>query len=315
MVEFQANIGMVPSFSNIKLKMCFQKLRRIWNNARLFLLGRERDLCRSPHRIVSPLPEIRSDGLPRLQSWNQTCKSWFARIVPCCLPDRTFRTSGTVVCKHRNRCFQLSSPLSVLLSVWASWGGTAMLQTAVRVVESPSPLLAILSLFSAKSLPGAYGSGFPTLMSSGRGFDTDCPIVLTASASPDTAAFIAVLDDCWRTSIICAVSSSSWRLSISTSWADAIATRYPNTAIPGINQYPNSRNTGSATMQEWKTTQNGCKVRCAQGWELFSMRSDLGPRRLCEESNVTVMSTVSGCDVTTVQLHYMGSTSIFSFLF
>ena len=47
-----------------------------------------------------------------------------------------------------------------------------------------------------KVLPGAYGSGFPTLMSSGHGFDTDCPIVLTASASPDTAAFIAVLDDC-----------------------------------------------------------------------------------------------------------------------
>ena len=49
---------------------------------------------------------------------------------------------------------------------------------------------------SSKSLPGAYGSGFPTLMSSGRGFDTDCPIVLTASVSPVTAAFIAVFDDC-----------------------------------------------------------------------------------------------------------------------
>ena len=66
------------------------------------------------------------------------------------------------------------------------------MQTAVRVVESPSPLLVIVSLSSArqdrqgvpayplkvksqssKSLPGAYGSGFPTLMSSGRGFDTD----------------------------------------------------------------------------------------------------------------------------------------------
>ena len=39
------------------------------------------------------------------------------------------------------------------------------------------------------------------------------------------------------------------------------------------------------------------------------MRSALGPRRLCEERNVTVMSTVSGCDVTTVQQHYTGSTS------
>ena len=33
-----------------------------------------------------------------------------------CLPDRTFHTSGTAVCKLRNRCFQLSSRLSVLLS-------------------------------------------------------------------------------------------------------------------------------------------------------------------------------------------------------
>ena len=74
-----------------------------------------------------------------------------------------------------------------------------MLQTAVRVVQSPSPLLVIVSLFSArqdkagssvpayplnvkyqssKSLPGAYGSGFPTLTSSWRCF------------------VIAVLDDC-----------------------------------------------------------------------------------------------------------------------
>ena len=49
---------------------------------------------------------------------------------------------------------------------------------------------------SSMSLPGAYGSGFPTLMSAGRGFDTDCSIVLTASGGADAAAFIAVLDDC-----------------------------------------------------------------------------------------------------------------------
>ena len=33
------------------------------------------------------------------------------------------------------------------------------------------------------------------------------------------------------------------------------------------------------------------------------MRSDLSSRRLCAEKYVTVMSTVSGCDVTTVQQH------------
>ena len=42
---------------------------------------------------------------------------------------------------------------------------------------------------------------------------------------------------------------------------------------------------------------------------MFSLASDLSSRRLCEERNVTVMSTVSGRDVTTVQQHYTGSTS------
>ena len=51
-------------------------------------------------------------------------------------------------------------------------------------------------------------------------------------------------------------------------------------------------------LQAWKTTQNGCKVRFAQGRELFSLGSDLSSRRLCEERNVTVMFALSGCDVT-----------------
>ena len=42
---------------------------------------------------------------------------------------------------------------------------------------------------------------------------------------------------------------------------------------------------------------------------MFSMQSDLGPRRPCAEKYVTVMSVVPGCDVTTVQQHYTGSTS------
>ena len=42
---------------------------------------------------------------------------------------------------------------------------------------------------------------------------------------------------------------------------------------------------------------------------MFSLRSDLSSRRLCAEKYVTVMSTVPGCDVTTVQLHNTGSTS------
>ena len=72
-----------------------------------------------------------------------------------------------------------------------------MLHTAVRVAittvgdclavfkkdRRPTYPLNVKSQWS-KPLPSAFGSGFPTLMSSGRGFDTDCPIVLTASASP-----------------------------------------------------------------------------------------------------------------------------------
>ena len=42
---------------------------------------------------------------------------------------------------------------------------------------------------------------------------------------------------------------------------------------------------------------------------MFSMRSDLDPRRLCAEKYVTFMSTVSSCDVTTVQQHNTHSTS------
>ena len=41
----------------------------------------------------------------------------------------------------------------------------------------------------------------------------------------------------------------------------------------------------------------------------FSLGSDLSSRRLCEEKYITVMSTVPGCDVTTVQQHYTGSSS------
>ena len=38
-----------------------------------------------------------------------------------------------------------------------------------------------------------------------------------------------------------------------------------NIAIPRIDQYHNSRITGSATMQEWETTQNGCKCAVHNG--------------------------------------------------
>ena len=92
-----------------------------------------------------------------------------------------------------------------------------MLQTAVRVVESPSPLLVIVSLSSARQdtqdrvYPQSVECEIPVVKVFARCVrlwlsdshvlwarfqNTDCPIVLTASASPDTAAFIAVRDDC-----------------------------------------------------------------------------------------------------------------------
>ena len=128
--------------------MCLQRLGRVRNNARLF------------HLVGNGIGTVRLIvSSHQFQKFVQTVFHVFnlgTKLVsrdfhdPCCLPDRTFRTSGTVVCKLRNRCFQLSSPLFVLPSVWVSWGGTAMLQTAVRVVQSPSPLLVIVLLFSAR---------------------------------------------------------------------------------------------------------------------------------------------------------------------
>ena len=56
---------------------------------------------------------------------------------------------------------------------------------------------------------------------------------------------------------------------------------------------PNSKNTGSATMQMWKITPNGCKVRCAQGWELFSLWSDLGPRRPCVKRSMSLCNNIT----------------------
>ena len=47
-------------------------------------------------------------------------------------------------------------------------------------------------------------------------------------------------------------------------------------------------------------TKPGAKCAVHKDENCFSLRSDLGPRRLCAEKYVTVMSTVSGCDVTTV---------------
>ena len=64
-------------------------------------------------------------------------------------------------------------------------------------------------------------------------------------------------------------------------------------------------------MQEWETTQNGSKVRCAQWMRIVFSAIRLELKTSAYEMYVTVTSTVPGCDVTTVQQHYKGSTSKF----
>ena len=55
--------------------------------------------------------------------------------------------------------------------------------------------------------------------------------------------------------------------------------------------------------------QNGCKVSCAQWMRIVFSVIRLELKTSVYEMSVTVMSTVPGCDVTTVQQHYKGSTS------
>ena len=62
----------------------------------------------------------------------------------------------------------------------------------------------------------------------------------------------------------------------------------------------------SVILQEWKRRKTGAKCAVHKDEHCFLLGSDLSSRRLCEERNVTVMSTVTGCDVTTVQLHNTG---------
>ena len=91
-----------------------------------------------------------------------------------------------------------------------------MLQTAVRVVESPSPLLALsrclqqgrigriertrVTVECEIPVVKVFARCVRLRLSDSHAlwarFRHQLSIVLTASASPDTAAFIAVLDDC-----------------------------------------------------------------------------------------------------------------------
>ena len=58
-----------------------------------------------------------------------------------------------------------------------------------------------------------------------------------------------------------------------------------------------------------KRRKTGAKCAVHKDENCFLLGSDLSSRRLCGERNVTVMCTVTGCDVTIVQQHNTGSTS------
>ena len=123
---------------------------------------------------VSPAPEIRSHVLPRPRSWNRTY-------------TRKFRTPDTTVCKLRNRCFQLFPVVTIFRASFSvsivrkcssvadccSCGAVTITAVACclaavsRVGWAGSSVPAYpleVKSESSKSLPGAYGSGFPTLM-------------------------------------------------------------------------------------------------------------------------------------------------------
>ena len=142
---------------------------------------------------------------------------------------------------------------------------------------------------SSKSLPGAYGSGFPTLMSSGRGFDTDCLIVLTASA------FIAVLLTNFNHLCSELIELTSQHLIFLSRCHCHSISQYRNTRNKSIPKFQDNLLRYHARMGNHAKRVN---LRCAL-WmmrALFSL-SDLGPRRLCVRS-ISVKSTVTGCDVT-----------------
>ena len=78
-------------------------------NARFFLLGRERDQYRfaSSYRLTSSRNSFRRSSTSSILEPNLyviICKT-----VPCCLPNRTFRTSGTVVYHLCSELIELTS--------------------------------------------------------------------------------------------------------------------------------------------------------------------------------------------------------------
>ena len=106
----------VSKFTNVQLKVRLQWLRRVRNGARQFhLVGngiRAVCLTASPHQFQKLVQMV----FRVLNSGTKLVHLRLARRVPCCLHDRTFRTSDAPVCKLQNSLFQASSRSCMLLS-------------------------------------------------------------------------------------------------------------------------------------------------------------------------------------------------------
>ena len=78
-----------------------------------------------------------------------------------------------------------------------------------------------------------------------------------------------------------------------------------------MDQYLNSRTTGSATIKSGTLHKMGASALCNvdDANHFHMIRLEL--KTSVSEMNVAVVSTVTGCDVTKVQEHYKGSTSNF----
>ena len=161
-----------------------------------------------------------------------------------------------------------------------------MLQTAVRVVESPSPLLVIVSLSSARQgrQDRVYRVSVECEIPVVKVFARYVRLWLSEShvlwarfrhrLSHCSHGFRESCHRCVHRSVrrllthfnhLCRelVKLTSQHLNFLSSCHRHSISQYHNTRNKSMN--PNSRNACSATMQEWETTQNGCKVRCAQG--------------------------------------------------
>ena len=196
----------VSMFTNVQLKNRLPWLRRVRHGARQFHLveNRIRVVCfnASPHQLQKYVQMV----FHVFNSGTKLVHLRFARRVPCCFRDRTFRASGTAVCKLRNCLFPafltiLHVPFSVGIEKKRYSSVADFCSNGNVAVTKADDCLAA---FSKVGQSGSNASAFPLNVKVPvikvfatseqlwlpsyplRDFDTVCPIVLTAFVSPVT---------------------------------------------------------------------------------------------------------------------------------